>query len=58
MAHTHATYAANEWMQELIKKRQPIPGWMMGVLASIMKPDIDPETRERKTMNANVVQCW
>ena len=56
MAHAHVTYAANEWMKELTKKRKPIPHWMMSVVANIMKPDTGLETRECLSRDANAVQ--
>ena len=47
MAHAHVTYAGNEWMKELKKKRQSIPHWMLSIVADIMKPDSNLETRHR-----------
>ena len=59
MAHAHVTYAANRWMKELtklMKMRQPVPQWMLSVVAHIMKPDTDLDTRERLSRDANAVQ--
>ena len=56
MAYAHVTYAANEWMKELMKKSQPIPHWALSVVVDTMKPDTNLVTRERSSGDANVVQ--
>ena len=43
-------------MKELTTKRQPIPQWMLSVVADVAKPDADLETRERLSGDASAVR--